>query len=166
MPSATLKSMADKANVSIDKAESYWEAAKASAEKKFKKSDPRFWAYVMGIVKRRLGLSSLKEGRLTFLEFYGDTSGRYSPLTFPPLSDEEKMYLQGLVHDNLEVGREPSTEQLRIIAKLMKLRLMRKEPNKKGEMKYRVTPWGMELVGMIDSSSAPKTITSRSSPHM
>lgn len=164
MPTAALKAMALKADKPVEKAEEYWEAAKKSAAQKFKKEDPRFWAYVMGIVKRRLGLS-LKEGRLTFMEFYGDTSGRYSPLTFPPLSDEEKLYLQGLVHDNLEVGRQPSTEQLRMIAKLMKLRLMRKEPNKYGEMKYRVTPWGMELVGMMDSSGT-KSLTARSSPHM
>jgi hypothetical protein len=61
MPSAMLKSLAKKANVSIDKAEGYWKEAKKSAAKTFGTKESNFgdkeWKYVTSIVTRRLGLS-------------------------------------------------------------------------------------------------------------
>ena len=66
---------------------------------------------------------------------------------FPKLSPEEKLFLQGIVHDSLEVGHQPSTEQQRIIAKLMRMRLLVKGKDKVEPVnKLRLTPWGMNLV--------------------
>lgn len=56
MPAHALASMAKEAGVSMKKAEKYWDEAKAQAAQKFKgKKTERFWRYVMGIVKKRLG---------------------------------------------------------------------------------------------------------------
>lgn len=56
MPPAALAAMAKKAGKSIKTAEKYWKQAKESAEKRGRKAKD-YWAYVMGIVKRRLGLA-------------------------------------------------------------------------------------------------------------
>lgn len=60
MPSPVLKSLADKAGVSIKRAEHLWEQAKKIANKngKFKKDgEDEYYAYVTGIVKRMLSVS-------------------------------------------------------------------------------------------------------------
>lgn len=55
MPTPALKSMAEKHGVSIDTAERYWKEAKKSAASSGHTDD---YAYIMGIVKRRMGVSS------------------------------------------------------------------------------------------------------------
>jgi len=57
MPPAALAALAKRAGVRIRTAERYWKQAKASATKYGKKARDR-WAYIMGIVKRRLGLAN------------------------------------------------------------------------------------------------------------
>ena len=57
MPVPMLKSLANKSGKSISTAEKYWEEAKTSASKKFKKKDSHYWAYVAGIVKHRMGIT-------------------------------------------------------------------------------------------------------------
>lgn len=57
MPVPMLKSLAKKSGKSLSDAEKYWEEAKTSASKKFSKKDDRYWAYVAGIVKHRLGIT-------------------------------------------------------------------------------------------------------------
>jgi hypothetical protein len=66
MPNNVVKSYATKTKKSVATVEKYWDEAKASAEKAIGKKGPRFWAYVNGIVKKRLGLA---ESALTFKEF-------------------------------------------------------------------------------------------------
>jgi hypothetical protein len=53
MPSALVKKYAKETGKSVEHVERWWDEAKEEAAKKFKKSDPRFWAYVNGIVERR-----------------------------------------------------------------------------------------------------------------
>lgn len=53
MPNAVVKSYAKETGKSVEHVEAWWEEAKEQALKKFKKSDPRFWAYVNGIVEKR-----------------------------------------------------------------------------------------------------------------
>ena len=57
MPVPMLKILAKKSGKSLSDAEKYWENAKIEASKKFDKKDNRYWAYVTGIVKHRLGLN-------------------------------------------------------------------------------------------------------------
>ena len=60
MPTDTLKSLASKANVSIDKAEKLWKKAKGLAkEQGLDPESDRYWAYVVGIVKKMLKIESL-----------------------------------------------------------------------------------------------------------
>jgi len=57
MPETALKNMADDSNKSLKTIKKYWdEAKKAAADQGFKESEDRFWAYVMGIVKKRAGI--------------------------------------------------------------------------------------------------------------
>jgi alpha-L-fucosidase len=55
MPSNVLASLAKQAGVSLDKAEEYWDRAKEQAAKQGHKDD---YAYIVGIVKKMLGLES------------------------------------------------------------------------------------------------------------
>jgi 8-oxo-dGTP pyrophosphatase MutT (NUDIX family) len=57
MPTAQLRSLAAKSDKTLGDLERYWADAKVEAHHKFKKKDKHFWAYVVGIVKRRAGLS-------------------------------------------------------------------------------------------------------------
>jgi hypothetical protein len=57
MPTPLLKSLSKRANVHVSTAEYYWEEAKVEALKKFNKKDNKYWAYVTGIVKRRLNIN-------------------------------------------------------------------------------------------------------------
>ena len=60
MPADNLKSLANKAGVSVDKAEKMWDEAKKLAEDKGLKQDSEnYWAYVVGIVKNMLGIESI-----------------------------------------------------------------------------------------------------------
>ena len=60
MPAPSLKPMARKAGVSLDAAERYWREAKRSAEDQgLSEGDDDFYAYTMGIVKRRMGLAGI-----------------------------------------------------------------------------------------------------------
>lgn len=54
MPNAVVKSYAKETGKSAEHIEGWWKEAEAEALKKFgKKSDPRFYAYVNGIVEKR-----------------------------------------------------------------------------------------------------------------
>jgi len=60
MPNDALQSLAKKAKVSMDKAEKLWKKAKASAkEQGFDPDSDRYWAYVMGTVKKMLGVEAV-----------------------------------------------------------------------------------------------------------
>ena len=88
---------------------------------------------------------------------------------FPPLSGEEMMYLQGIVKDPLQGSRSPSTEQQRIIARLMKMRLLNKGADKDGGALYRATPWGVSTAGRRDyvqGNDGTINIVTRKNPHM
>lgn len=65
MPTAQLKSFAEKSGKPLADLERYWDSAKADAAEKFKHGSKKFWAYVVGIVKKRAGLSE----QLTFKDF-------------------------------------------------------------------------------------------------
>jgi hypothetical protein len=56
MPTPALKSLADKAGVSLQTAEKAWDEAKAIAKKEKQESDPLFWGLVTTITKNKLGL--------------------------------------------------------------------------------------------------------------
>jgi hypothetical protein len=53
MPNALVKSYAKETGKSEERIERWWKEAEEQALKKFKKSDPRFYAYVNGIVEKR-----------------------------------------------------------------------------------------------------------------
>ena len=53
MPNAVVKSYAKETGKSEERIERWWKEAEKQALKKFKKSDPRFYAYVNGIVEKR-----------------------------------------------------------------------------------------------------------------
>lgn len=57
MPVPMLKKLASKSGKSLSSAEKYWEEAKVTASKKFGKKDSHYWAYVAGIVKKRMGVN-------------------------------------------------------------------------------------------------------------
>lgn len=57
MPNAVVKKYAEKTGKSVAEVEKVWDEAKEQTKDKFKEDDPSFWAYVNGIVKKRLGLS-------------------------------------------------------------------------------------------------------------
>lgn len=60
MPTPTLQSLAKKANVSLDKAEKLWKEAKKSADEKGLNPDSdRYWAYIVGTVKKMLKIEVL-----------------------------------------------------------------------------------------------------------
>lgn len=61
MPSAQLKSFAEKSGKSMADLERYWDEAKVEAKKKFKKKNSSFWKYVVAIVERRAGLRKVHE---------------------------------------------------------------------------------------------------------
>jgi len=62
MPSATIDKIIKTCGLSKKKVETYWKDAKGSAKKQgFKEGDNNFYAYVMGIVKRRLSDSCIKK---------------------------------------------------------------------------------------------------------
>lgn len=65
MPTPQLKSFAEKSGKPISDLERYWDQAKTDAAEKFKHGSKKFWAYVVGIVKRRAGLSE----QLTFRDY-------------------------------------------------------------------------------------------------
>lgn len=53
MPNALVKRYAKETGKSEEHVERWWKEAEEQALKKFKKSDPRFYAYVNGIVEKR-----------------------------------------------------------------------------------------------------------------
>lgn len=53
MPNALVKKYAKETGKSEEHIERWWKEAEEQALKKFKKSDPRFYAYVNGIVEKR-----------------------------------------------------------------------------------------------------------------
>lgn len=69
MPSAQMKSFADKSGHSMADIERYWDEAKKESKKKFgSKKDKSFWPYVVGIVERRAGLRKVHES-ISFKDF-------------------------------------------------------------------------------------------------
>jgi len=64
MPSALVKRYAEQAKKTVQAVEKIWDEAKAAAAKKFKPG-PRYWAYVNGTVRKRLGIVE----SMTFKEY-------------------------------------------------------------------------------------------------
>jgi DNA-binding ferritin-like protein len=56
MPTAALKHLAKKANVSIDRAEHLWHKAKGIVSAEYPKAAENYYALVMGITKKMMGL--------------------------------------------------------------------------------------------------------------
>lgn len=79
MPAPALKSLAVKSHTKMGRAEHLWNKAKeiVSKEYGFKHSDPHFWALVMGITKRMMGLR--ESDKITFKSFISEdmTSSEY-----------------------------------------------------------------------------------------
>jgi len=61
MPSNLVKSMAKKAGVSVKEAEKAWDESVEQANKKFKKHDGRFWAYVNKTAQKKLNIEVVYE---------------------------------------------------------------------------------------------------------
>lgn len=83
MPSAQMKSFAEKSDHSMADIERYWGEAKKESKKKFgSKKHKSFWPYVVGIVERRAGLRKVHES-ISFSDFLhleesmGDQEGWY-----------------------------------------------------------------------------------------
>lgn len=69
MPSAQMKSFAEKSGRSMADIERYWGEAKKESKKKFgSKKHKSFWPYVVGIVERRAGLRKVHEA-ITLRDF-------------------------------------------------------------------------------------------------
>ena len=65
MPLPVLRKMAKESGRSLEDAEKYWDDAKEAAlDQGFTEGDDDFYAYVMGIVKRRLNLSGVNASTL------------------------------------------------------------------------------------------------------
>lgn len=99
MPATVLKALAKKSEKSVQDLERYWKEAKESAKDKgFTEDEDRFWAYTMGIVKRRAGLSedlqefvdfitnNLTEEEITQVRSYLDKERLEKPANFSLLS--------------------------------------------------------------------------------
>lgn len=56
MPSALMKSLAVKSGKSIEEVERVWAETSGEAEKKFEAKSDEFWAWVVAVTKRKLGL--------------------------------------------------------------------------------------------------------------
>jgi hypothetical protein len=65
MPNNIVKSYADKTKTSVAHVEKLWDEGKKSADKVIGKKGPRYWAYVNGIVKKRLKITE----SFTFKEY-------------------------------------------------------------------------------------------------
>jgi hypothetical protein len=67
-PAPSIKNLAKDAGVSKVKSEKLWDKAKKIVKKqyKYKESDPRYWALVMGIIKKMMGI---KKESISFVEF-------------------------------------------------------------------------------------------------
>jgi len=76
MPTPLLKSYSEKSKKSVQHVEKLWDEAKKSADKTFNgKKGPRYWAYVNGIVKKRLKISE----SFTFKEYVDLTQPEVVP---------------------------------------------------------------------------------------
>jgi len=76
MPTPLLKSYSEKSKKSVYHVEKLWDEAKKSADKTFNgKKGPRYWAYVNGIVKKRLKISE----SFTFKEYVDLTQPEVVP---------------------------------------------------------------------------------------
>lgn len=84
MPVPALKRLAKKANVSLDKAESAWDKAKSIVDAEYPKDIDYYYALVMGITKKMLGL---KES-LELIDFLILTEA--NPAYFRGLNKKEK----------------------------------------------------------------------------
>jgi len=66
MPAPALQSLADKAGVSMDRAEELWKKAEGIVKKEYPKvKDDRFYALVMGILKKMLKLDEESMASIT-----------------------------------------------------------------------------------------------------
>lgn len=71
MPSTALKHLAKRADVSFDRAEHLYDKAKDVVSKEYGKKHKGYWALVMGITKKMMGLG---EEKLTFKNFISEES--------------------------------------------------------------------------------------------
>jgi hypothetical protein len=72
MPASALKSLAKKSHVKMGRAEHLWDKAKQIVSKEYDYShdDPRYWALVMGITKKMMGIG--EDEKITFKMFIED----------------------------------------------------------------------------------------------
>ena len=68
MPTATMKKYAEQSGKSVEEVEQIWEESKKEADKKFKKRDSHYWAYVNATTKKKLGLDKQKPGKESLQE--------------------------------------------------------------------------------------------------
>lgn len=57
MPTATMKKYAEQSGKTVEEVEQLWKDCENSAEKKFKKKDGHFYAYVNTCTRNKLGLN-------------------------------------------------------------------------------------------------------------
>lgn len=69
MPAPALKSLAKKTHTKMGRAEHLWKKAKeiVSKEYDYDHNDPHYWALVMGITKKMLGMN--ENEKITFKKF-------------------------------------------------------------------------------------------------
>ena len=66
MTSSVIQKFAKEHKIPSAKVERYWEKAKSIAKKKFKTTDPQFYPYVTGILKKMLSVTSSINNREYF----------------------------------------------------------------------------------------------------
>lgn len=95
MPTSTLKSLANKAGVSLQDAEKAWDEAKSIAKKQKDESDPMFWGLVTKITKNKIGLKENKMGIEDKIDNYlGEASSIYDEM---PISKKSMIGIKGTV---------------------------------------------------------------------
>lgn len=98
MPNAVVKAYAKETGKSAEHIERWWKEAEEQASKKFKKSDPRYWAYVNGIVEKRGKLVHGKKNEgievLTFKEFLNEILDSTPEMKYRRISDTDTYTLK------------------------------------------------------------------------
>lgn len=74
MPTSALQHLAKKTHTKLGRAEHLWAKAKEIVSKEYDigHGDPRYWALVMGITKRMMGIH--ENERITFKQFISEST--------------------------------------------------------------------------------------------
>lgn len=142
MPAPSLKSMAKRAGVSYEDAERYWDDSKQAAlDQGFTEGEDDFYAYVMGIVKRRMGLAGILQVAAV------ETETRQYKITGDRLTLDRLERLMYLLEYNSAVGHSSpvgmsidgdGADTIRISPSL-------KSKYRKGAEKITGVGWGIEM---------------------